>query len=85
MRGRIREEMRLLKAIELVGGVGIDIIFGILPGVLLIKYGRGTKRAFGCFIVACFTVVLFFELGQEFGFLAISPHSEYWNAGAPHP
>ncbi len=74
-----------LKAINTVGGVGIDLIFGILPGALLIKYNRGKKRAYGYFIVACFAVVLFYELGQELGLLHISPNAEYWNARLSHP
>ena len=68
-----------LDAIGLVGGVGIDLIFGILPGGLLIKYGRGKVRVFGYVIVACFCVVLMYELGQEFGLLHIHPDVEYWN------
>ena len=74
-----------LKAINVVGGVGIDLIFGILPGALLIKYNRGKKRAYGYFIVACFAVVLLYELGQELGLLHISPNAEYWNARLSHP
>ena len=61
-----------LKAINAVGGVGIDLSFGILPGALLIKYSRGKKRAYGYFIVACFEGVLFYELDQELGLLLIS-------------
>ncbi|MBT3257927.1 MAG: tryptophan/tyrosine permease [Deltaproteobacteria bacterium] len=68
-----------LDAIGLVGGVGIDLIFGILPGWLLIKYGRGKVRVLGYVIVACFSVVLIYELGQELGLLHIRPHVEYWN------
>ena len=74
-----------LEAINVVGGVGIDLIFGILPGVLLIKYSQGKKRAYGYFIVVCFAIVLFYELGQESGLLHISPHAEYWNARLSHP
>ncbi|MCJ7683793.1 MAG: hypothetical protein MUO68_05815 [Desulfobacteraceae bacterium] len=74
-----------LKAIDLVGGIGIDLIFGILPGILLIKYCQGKKRAYGYFIVACFAVVLVYELGQEFGLLHIHPDAEYWNVKLNHP
>ena len=68
-----------LDAIGLVGGVGIDLIFGILPGTLLIKYGRGKVRAYGYVIIICFSVVLMYELGQEFDLLHIHPEVEYWN------
>jgi tyrosine-specific transport protein len=68
-----------LDAIGLVGGVGIDVIFGILPGALLIKYGTGKVRAIGVVIVLCFCVVLIYEMGQELGMLHIKPEVEYWN------
>jgi len=62
-----------------VGGVGIDLIFGVLPGMLLIKYGAGKVRFFGYVIVICFSIVLMYELGQELGMLHIHPDVEYWN------
>ena len=65
-----------LEAIGLVGGVGIDLIFGILPGVLLIKYDGGKTKALGYVIVACFSVVLMYELGQGLGLLHIHPDAE---------
>ncbi len=73
-----------LEAIGLVGGVGIDFIFGILPGVLLIKYASGKTRIWGYIIVACFSVVLVYELGQELGLLHIHPDAEYWNVFHGH-
>ena len=68
-----------LDAIGFVGGVGIDLIFGVLPGMLLIKYGTGKIRFFGYVIVFCFSIVLMYELGQELGVLHIHPDAEYWN------
>ena len=68
-----------LDAIGFVGGVGIDLIFGVLPGMLLIKYGAGKVRFFGYVIVICFSIVLMYELGQELGMLHIHPDVEYWN------
>ena len=68
-----------LDAIGFVGGVGIDLIFGVLPGMLLIKYGAGKIRFFGYVIVICFSIVLVYELGQELGLLHIHPDAEYWN------
>ena len=73
-----------LKAIDLVGGVGIDIIFGILPGIILIKYGRGNWKAYGMVLVLIFAVILGYELVQEFHIFNIHPHveeysqAEYW-------
>lgn len=72
-----------LKALDVVGGVGIDFIFGILPGVLVLKYAKGTKRLFGWLLIAVFGFVLAFELAQEFGLLSISPDMEHWNSHLP--
>jgi tyrosine-specific transport protein len=72
-----------LKAINIVGGVGIDLIFGILPGVLLIKYKTGMLRKLGWLLVVAFGAILILELGQEFGLLRIAPHVEHWSAHLP--
>jgi len=70
-----------LAALNVVGGLGIGTLFGILPGVMLIKQGeRGSlKRLLGWAVVAFFVVVLVVELGQEMGMLKISPDVEYWS------
>lgn len=67
-----------LKALNIVGGFGIGTLFGILPGVLLLKQGGSRNRIIGWAIVAFFSCVLLVELGQEFGLLHISPDVEYW-------
>ncbi|WP_147820931.1 aromatic amino acid transport family protein [Salidesulfovibrio onnuriiensis] len=71
-----------LSALNLVGGVGINLLFGILPGVLLVKSAGGSslRRAAGWIMVALFGVILLLELGQESGLLRISPDVEYWTA-----
>jgi len=70
-----------LGALNVVGGLGIGTLFGILPGVLLIKQGApgSRRRLLGWLIVAFFTVVLLVECGQELGMLKISPDVEYWS------
>lgn len=73
-----------LKALDVVGGVGIVVIFGILPGVLLAKQHRGKLRLAGIVLVAVFSVVLLYEIGQETGMLQIEPAAEYWHTGSPH-
>ncbi|WP_320174496.1 aromatic amino acid transport family protein [Maridesulfovibrio sp.] len=69
-----------LIAINLVGGVGECIIFGILPGIIVWKYApEGSIRKYsGMVLIVCFAAVLLIELGQEFGLLHISPDVEYW-------
>ncbi len=68
-----------LKALNLVGGVGIGLIFGVFPGVLLVKYSSRRGRLLGWVIVVAFAAVLVFELAQEFGLLQIHPDVEYWS------
>jgi tyrosine-specific transport protein len=69
-----------LVAINLVGGVGECIIFGILPGFIVWKYSpQGSIRKYsGMLLIICFALVLIIELGQEFGLLHLSPNVEYW-------
>lgn len=67
-----------LKALNIVGGLGIGTLFGILPGILLIKQGGNRNRIIGWCIVAFFSCVLLVEMGQEFGLLHIKPDVEYW-------
>ncbi|WP_432737875.1 aromatic amino acid transport family protein [Maridesulfovibrio sp. FT414] len=69
-----------LVAINLVGGVGECIIFGILPGFIVWKYSpEGSIRKYsGMVLIVCFAAVLMIELGQELGLLHLSPNVEYW-------
>jgi tyrosine-specific transport protein len=73
-----------LKAVNLVGGVGIDIIFGILPAVLVLKYAPRRWKWAGVVLGALFLIVLVVELGHEFGFLNLKPDVEYWTSHLKH-
>ncbi|MCJ2165027.1 MULTISPECIES: aromatic amino acid transport family protein [unclassified Pseudodesulfovibrio] len=70
-----------LKALNIVGGFGVGTLFGILPGLLLIRQGTAgsAMRRSGWALVAFFGCVLMVELAQEFGMLHISPDVEYWS------
>ncbi|MFH1981919.1 MAG: aromatic amino acid transport family protein [Pseudomonadota bacterium] len=71
-----------LKALDVVGGVGIALLFGVLPGVLAIRQSKTpTGRRLGMLIVACFLAVLVFEICQETGLLRIDPAVELYKAG----
>ncbi len=70
-----------ISAIDLVGGLGIGLIFGVLPAVLLIKQKTGLLRKCGWALLAVFGFVLVLELLQECGLLHIQPHVEYWLHG----
>ncbi|WP_018123833.1 aromatic amino acid transport family protein [Desulfovibrio oxyclinae] len=76
-----------LIALNIAGGLGENLLFGILPGFLLVRYfSKGSFRhRLGLFLVAAFSAVLIIELGQEFGLLNISPDVEYWTAHHVQP
>lgn len=71
-----------LEALNIVGGVGIGTLFGILPGLLLVKQGApgSMARKIGYSLVCFFTIVLVVEVLQELGMLHISPDVEYWTS-----
>jgi tyrosine-specific transport protein len=71
-----------LEALNVVGGLGVGTLFGILPGLLLIRQGASgsRRRLAGWVVLAFFSFVLLVETGQELGMLNISPDAEYWNS-----
>jgi tyrosine-specific transport protein len=73
-----------LEAVNVIGGVGIDLIFGILPGVLVIKYASARWKWTGWLLVVLFGFIFVFELGQEFGLLHIKPHIEHFTHHMKH-
>lgn len=74
-----------LKALDVVGGVGIALLFGILPCFIAWRYAQTKRRkALVIIMFALFSLFLLFELGQEFGLLRISPAAEYWKHGIHH-
>ncbi len=75
-----------LEALDIVGGVGVGTLFGILPGMLLIKQGApgSMMKKAGYGLVIFFLIVLVVELMQETGMLHISPDVEYWTSHTIH-
>lgn len=75
-----------LKALDIVGGLGIGTLFGLLPGVLLIRQSKpgslGKWAGYG--IVMFFAFILLVELGQQFGLIQITPNLKYWTIKASH-
>ncbi len=69
-----------LKAIDLVGGVGIVVLFGILPAIIWLKQARAARaRALAWLMLALFAACLAIEVLQEFGLLRLRPEMEYFN------
>ena len=68
-----------LKALSIVGGVGEDILFGILPAIIILKIAKHFPRhkaslniiGYVMFFVCLF--VLIFVLGQKFDLITLAP------------
>jgi tyrosine-specific transport protein len=69
-------------ALNVAGGVGIGIVFGILPGMMLIKARKAFKPglALGMGVILFFVMTMGMELLQETGRLEIKPHMEHWTS-----
>lgn len=73
-----------LKALDLVGGFGILLVFGILPVLIVIRHKEKRtiwRKLEGYIILGIFTLLICLELLQELGLLQILPNVEYWNFG----
>jgi len=68
-----------LKAIDVVGGFGVGILFGILPALIFLRKTK-TKRGkiLAWLAMALFAACLAVELLQEAGLLRLRPEMEYW-------
>lgn len=71
-----------IDALNVVGGIGVGSLFGILPGLLLIRQGEpgSRRRLAGWGIVCFFSIVLLVEIAQMTGLVHITPDVGYWNA-----
>ena len=66
-----------LKALDVVGGVGISLLFGVLPGLLAARPRPPEPGVIWAWtIVGCFLLVLVYEICQEVGMLHIDPAVE---------
>jgi tyrosine-specific transport protein len=71
-----------LIALNVAGGVGIGIVFGILPGMILVKMRKDFKPglALGIGLMLFFAATMGLELLQETGGLKIKPNMEHWTS-----
>jgi len=67
-----------LVVMNVVGGFGICLLFGVLPAVLMLRQRAGGARLLAGAALACFAAILAFEAGQELGLTDINPDWEYW-------
>jgi len=67
-----------LKAINIVGGIGIMTLFGILPSIIYLKQAKAiSKKVLGLLMLVLFSICLLVEIGQETGMLRLQPEMEY--------
>jgi len=67
-----------LQALDVVGGLGIGLLFGVLPGFLLFRQQRGWKRKAAVVLLCCFGFVILCEVAQELGMMHIDAEVESW-------
>jgi tyrosine-specific transport protein len=68
-----------LQALNIVGGVGIVILFGILPSIIFLKKSTTSgKKILGVIMLLLFLGCLACEIGQEIGIMRIRPEMEHW-------
>lgn len=66
-----------LKAINLVGGVGIVILFGMLPCIIaFIKAPSARMKLLAIFFLLLFAAVFLFQATEELGFVKLTPKAE---------
>jgi tyrosine-specific transport protein len=73
-----------LKVLDLAGGVGMLLVFGLLPCLIVIKSKRkqaGWKVLGGYVMLCVFGILMLLELSQELGWLQIHPNVELWYSG----
>jgi len=68
-----------LSALDIAGGVGVVIIFGILPAMMMIKGRRTTLRyVTGCFLIVVFAAIMLMTIAKEGNLIKIKPDIEHW-------
>jgi len=70
-----------IKAVDLAGGFGVLIVFGILPSLIMIKIARGEGKllkAVAAVMIICFSFLMVCEIAHETGLLKLSSSKEYW-------
>ncbi|OQY11142.1 MAG: hypothetical protein B6I31_05465 [Desulfobacteraceae bacterium 4572_19] len=70
-----------LSALDIAGGVGVVIIFGILPAMMMIKRHHTTLRYItGWFLIIIFIAIMLMTIAKEANLITIKPHIEYWKS-----
>ena len=68
-----------LKTLNIVGGIGIVTLFGILPSIIAIMKAKSKlMKSIAFFFLVLFSTIFVLEILQETGFLQIEPQIEHW-------
>ena len=70
-----------IKAVDLAGGFGVLIVFGILPSLIMIKIATGggkLLKAIAALMIICFSLLMVCEIAQETGLFKAVRSKEYW-------
>jgi tyrosine-specific transport protein len=73
-----------LKVLDIIGGLGLGLVFGVCPALMLLKNGVGfgsRRRLWGLLLLGFFAALMALEAAQELGWLHIAPGVEYWKLG----
>lgn len=75
-----------LIALNVSGGIGVAIVFGLLPGIILIKVSgkRRWIKVVGLCLTLFFCFALLLEVAQETGLLKMHPAAEHWTSPLSH-
>lgn len=78
-----------LKMLNLVGGLGVVLLFGLLPALVFFRQVRKqhqpVRQIIALLLCLTFTALILLECAQELGMLQIHPQVEYWDHGQLHP
>ena len=72
-----------LTMLNIVGGIGVVLLFGLLPALIYLRDGRSERQLgrqfIGLVLCGVFLVLIGLECCQELGLLQVHPQAEYWH------
>lgn len=74
-----------LEALNLAGGLGVGLVFGVAPALMLLRWRSVSPwaRLGGWALLILFACVVGLDLAQEAGWLHLQPNVEHWTSYQP--